>query len=150
MTATPPEVVRSLGSNLFHPVFLVSILFVLINDKVFKRHFPALITGKLSDVGGLFALPVFLASLIEIASRRFVSLKVMAAILFVVTALFVGMKTNKQISNSVAEVWFQLLRPIRAFNSDSSTPVTFVRDASDLIALISVPPVFYFWKTKSP
>ena len=72
----------------------------------------------------------------------------MAAILFIVTALFIGMKTNEPISDFVAEVWFQLLRPIRSITSGSSTPVTFVRDTSDLLALISVPVVYYFWKVK--
>ena len=127
---------------------MVAILVVFINNKVLKQRSPSLITGKLSDFAGIFALPVFLASLIEIAICRFVSLKVMAAILFIVTALFIGMKTNEPISDFVAEVWFQLLRPIRSITSGSSTPVTFVRDTSDLLALISVPVVYYFWKVK--
>gem|GEM_PF-4782141 len=103
-------------------------------------------TGKLSDFAGIFALPVFSASLIEITTRRFVNLKIMTVILFTVTVLFIGTKMNAPTSNFIGDIWFQLLRPIRSITTGSVTPVTFVRDTSDLLALISVPVVFVFWK----
>jgi len=125
---------------------LSAIIVILINDKVLKRNYPSLMTGKLSDFAGIFALPVFSASLIEITTRRFVNLKIMTVILFTVTVLFIGTKMNAPTSNFIGDIWFQLLRPIRSITTGSVTPVTFVRDTSDLLALISVPVVFVFWK----
>ena len=119
---------------------------MLINDKILKRNYPSLMTGKLSDFAGIFALPVFSASLIEITTRSFVNMKIMTGILFIVTVLFIGMKINEPTSNFIGDIWFQLLRPIRSITTGSVTPVTFVRDTSDLLALISAPIAFVFWK----
>ena len=43
--------------------FLLSLALLLINDLVLKAAFPGILTGKVSDVVGLFALPVFACAL---------------------------------------------------------------------------------------
>jgi len=145
---TPPKPFRSLGSNLFHPAFLLALLVLLVNDKVLKQRSPSLITGKLSDFAGLFTFPIFLASLLEIGTRRYTSLRVMTGITCLIAVAFIGMKTNESVSDFIGDVWFQLLRPIRSITSGSTKPVTFIRDTSDLVSLISIPLAFWFWKVK--
>ncbi len=45
---------------LLHPLFLISLILLLLNDFYLKHEFHNALTGKLSDVTGLFALAVFL------------------------------------------------------------------------------------------
>ncbi|AEE53124.1 hypothetical protein [Haliscomenobacter hydrossis] len=48
--------------KLGHPLFLLSITILAINDWVLKTTFHNALTGKLSDFAGLFALPYFLST----------------------------------------------------------------------------------------
>ncbi len=45
---------------LLHPLFLVSLSILLLNDGVLKYNYHNALTGKLSDFSGLIALPLFL------------------------------------------------------------------------------------------
>lgn len=54
---------------LLHPVTLVALATLLVNDHVLKWTWPGWITGKLSDVAGLILAPIVLAAVIR-ASRR--------------------------------------------------------------------------------
>jgi hypothetical protein len=42
------------------PVFIVALIALFINDFYLKNKFPGLLTGKLSDIAGLFIFPVFI------------------------------------------------------------------------------------------
>src|SRR6476659_2500678 len=44
---------------LLHPVFILSISLLLVNDLYLKQEFQNWLTGKLSDFAGLFAFSVF-------------------------------------------------------------------------------------------
>ncbi len=44
--------------------FLLSILILFVNDFYLKSIYPGILTGKLSDVAGLFALPFFISALL--------------------------------------------------------------------------------------
>lgn len=46
------------------PLFLLSLALLIVNDTLGKPLYPGLITGKLSDVAGLFAFVVFFAALV--------------------------------------------------------------------------------------
>lgn len=46
------------------PLFLVSLALLVVNDAVGKAAYPGLVTGKLSDVAGLFAFVVFFSTLV--------------------------------------------------------------------------------------
>lgn len=48
--------------QLFNPLFLVTVLLLLLNDFYFKYRFHNYFTGKLSDVVGLFAFPYFFST----------------------------------------------------------------------------------------
>lgn len=54
------------GGGLLHPVPVVAIVLLLLNDHVWKAAYPgALWTGKLSDFAGLAFFPLFLQALVE-------------------------------------------------------------------------------------
>ena len=57
------------GASLLHPLFLVSLLVLLINDHIAKDLYPGLITGKLSDFSGLVVLPVLAFVAVEVAAK---------------------------------------------------------------------------------
>src|SRR5829696_9577083 len=47
------------ASLFFHPVFIISLLVLLLNDFFWKYEYSNWLTGKLSDVAGLVVLPIF-------------------------------------------------------------------------------------------
>lgn len=47
-------------SVLFRPVFILALVILLLNDHFLKYTFPGFVTGKLSDITGLFVFHVFL------------------------------------------------------------------------------------------
>lgn len=55
-----------------HPVALLGLAVMIVNDWVLKPRFgPSAITGKLSDLGGLLAAPLFLTAAIGLVLRLF-------------------------------------------------------------------------------
>jgi hypothetical protein len=50
-----------------HPLTLVSVILLIANDWILKRHFAGAVTGKLSDIAGLVFAPVVLSSVIGLA-----------------------------------------------------------------------------------
>lgn len=60
------------GGALLHPVPLVAIVVLLVNDHVLKAAYPGFVTGKLSDVAGLVFFPLLLVAIAELfgAPRR--------------------------------------------------------------------------------
>lgn len=59
-----------LRSPLLHPVFLVALAVLAVNDHLLKAAFPGLLTGKLSDVAALIVVPPLLAEAARLADRR--------------------------------------------------------------------------------
>jgi hypothetical protein len=103
---------------LLHPVFLFSLVVLLINDFYLKYTFSNWITGKLSDIAGLIAFSVFLFALLPAERRKIV----------IGVALFFA--------------WWKspLSEPVISFlNTSLSLPVTRVVDYSDYIALCFLP-----------
>lgn len=66
---------------IFHPVFIVSLLILLLNDLYLKQAFSNGLTGKLSDFAGLIVFPIFIASIFP-SSKKWIS--IVAGILFVI------------------------------------------------------------------
>ena len=60
------------GDLLLNPWALVSVAVILINDHVLKGAFGNTMTGKLSDVAGVFLLPLLLLSVLEVLRRSLV------------------------------------------------------------------------------
>jgi hypothetical protein len=64
-TGTAPEGAPIPGAGLAHPVALLAIAVLVLNDHVGKAAFPGLITGKVSDVAGLAFFPLLLQAGVE-------------------------------------------------------------------------------------
>ncbi|HAN77051.1 MAG TPA: hypothetical protein DCQ31_04375 [Bacteroidales bacterium] len=114
--------------KLTHPLFIVSLLILILNDFVLKAYYPNVITGKLSDFAGLFIFPIMILLLFKDAnSKRF------QIIIFTVVAIsFI--------------IWKVL--PIDSFLEKINTLIPFApsrtKDFSDLIALIVLPLSYMF------
>ena len=58
------------GASLLHPVFLVGLALLLVNDHVLKHACPGWVTGKLSDFAAMLVTPLFLQAAVELAIAR--------------------------------------------------------------------------------
>lgn len=107
------------SSLLFHPVFLLSLTAMVVNDVYAKYAFGNWMTGKLSDFAGLIVLPVFIRVLTPYFSVKTVAL--------VSGGFFIWWKS-------------ELSQPLIDFcNSIFNLPVDRVVDYSDLLALVIIP-----------
>jgi hypothetical protein len=113
-----------------HPLFLVSLAILLINDHILKNLYPGFVTGKLSDFAGLFLFPVFLYILFEgffRSKKRLIFMHILMGLVFIVWKL--------------ASVEILLAK----INELTSIPMPGrVKDPSDLIALITLPLSYKF------
>ncbi|MBZ4190124.1 hypothetical protein [Niabella beijingensis] len=107
---------KTAEQKLGHPLFLTAVWLLLLNDWLLKPAWHNALTGKLSDIAGLFALPFFLSALFP-AWRKPLHLAV--------AGLFIWWKSS----------WAQpLIDQLNAWQ----IPVARVVDPTDLPALISV------------
>ena len=53
-----------------HPLSLLSIFLLLVNDHILKMLFPSWITGKLSDLMGLFFFPFIITGFLSVILPR--------------------------------------------------------------------------------
>lgn len=66
--------------KLGNPIFIVALLLLVINDWYLKPTFPSLLTGKLSDFAGLFAIAFFFSAILQ---RRAVVIHITTAFIFI-------------------------------------------------------------------
>ena len=115
---------------LLTPAFLFSLLFLVINDHILKQVFHNWLTGKLSDIAGLFAFALFwLAMLPRTWGRR---------ILVSIGAFFVTWKTE------LSEPLLALLNGLSALSFDR------IVDYTDLWALAILPLASWYARTAAP
>lgn len=77
-------------ATLVNPVFLFSLVILLLNDIFLKYQFPNFLTGKLSDFAGLFAFSFFLFAFFP-KHKKIVSLLIIAFFIFWKSPLSQGM-----------------------------------------------------------
>ena len=70
---------RRATSLLLSPPFLIALSLLAINDALLKSRFPGFVSGKLSDIAGLFAFVVFISALIP---RRRTAIGIVVAFAF--------------------------------------------------------------------
>lgn len=106
---------------LLHPVTVIALVVLVVNDHVLKARYPGLITGKLSDVAGLVLTPPLLAAII---------------------GLFAGFPRAKALALAATGVGFAAVKvfPVVALIASgmwsvASGPSVVRADPSDLIAL---------------
>lgn len=108
---------------LVHPVFLLGLVVLILNDHILKQQYHNAITGKLSDFAGLFIFPLFWAALFPKISK----------VVYVGTALiFIYWKST----------WSQ---PFLDWLLVQHIPVTRVVDYADLVALSVLPLSYRFF-----
>lgn len=106
---------------LLHPLFLCSVLLLLLNDLYLKYAFPSFLTGKLSDITGLLAFTIFFF-------HFFPTRKISIAVL--VAGWFIFWKSP-------------LSDPLIFFlQKQLSLPVSRVKDPSDLFCILIIPFAF--------
>lgn len=116
-------------SLLIHPAFLLSLFGLLINDFYLKQFFANELTGKLSDITGLFSFTVFLFAFFS--ARRNV-------IILFVTLFF---------------IWWKLPLSdflIRFCNEKLSLPIGRVIDYTDYWCLVILPLTYYVKPVQYP
>lgn len=110
---------KSNANLLLHPVFLLALIVLYLNDVYWKQAFPNWFTGKLSDVAGIIVLPVFL--------------RVLFARLSVKTAGFIC---------AVFFIWWKLpaSQPvINLLRNHFHLPINREVDGTDLFVLVLLP-----------
>jgi len=112
-------------SLLLHPAFLLSVFLLLLNDFYLKYSYHNWLTGKLSDVAGLFAFTVFLSAIFYRWKKE--------VIIIAVSLFFIWWKSPL---SSTA---------ILFFNEKLHIPISRVVDYTDYIAL-AILPFIYFLK----
>ncbi len=103
-------------SKLSHPIFILSVLLLIINDWYFKAAFHNELTGKLSDFAGLVAFPFLFSSLFPKFKK---AIHLFSVVLF--------LYWNSQLS-----------QPLIDFSTSFGIPVNRTVDFSDNIALLSI------------
>ena len=139
------------GDLLLHPIAVLAILVVVVNDRVLKLNYPSVISGKLSDFAGLIYFPLFVVSLFEVfrwifwRSRWQLSAWWVTGVAITVGACFVLMKTWDPAGEIYRPLVGMMLWPARAIASvatgDPPPPVrgvTMYKDPTDLFALPSL------------
>ncbi len=123
---------------LSHPLTLLSIGVLLLNDHLLKAASPNVLTGKLSDFAGLFFFPFLLIALLSLPLERFrLQPRHIAALAFGGTAIgFSLIKTTAGANTFAVSGMDRLL----------GLPVQIIQDPTDLIALVLLWPAWLLWK----
>jgi hypothetical protein len=118
-----------------HPVILAALILTALNDHLLKSYFHNFITGKISDVTGLFYFPVFLYALYDLyrapkSNHEFINIKRLTWCVILSDFLFVIFKFTSM------RLWLM-----------SVLPVKIVNDPSDILAItINIATVAYAYK----
>jgi hypothetical protein len=127
------------AGELFHPAALLAIALLGVNDHLLKGRGPAWLTGKLSDVAGVFFFPLLLTAGLDtiawvIARRRadftLRGWKIAAACV----ATAIGFAAPK-LSPAVGDAYARLFALV-------GLHVRFVADRTDLVALVMIVPAW--------
>jgi hypothetical protein len=113
--------------KLGNPIFIFSVLLLVLNDWYLKQTFSNGLTGKLSDFAGLFAFPFFLSAIFP---KKAVQLYVFTFLLFI--------------------VWKSaFIQPVIDFLNSLGIPFHRTIDYTDYLALIILPFSFYIFNKQA-
>lgn len=109
------------SNKILNPIFIISLIVLLLNDFWLKQHFSNAITGKLSDFAGLFVFPFFWSYFFPRFTKE----------IHILTAIFFWWFKS---------AWFS---PFLDWLHSFGIPVYRVIDYTDYIALISIALSYY-------
>lgn len=150
--ATLPNVTprRAPGDLFLHPLPIVAAATVAINDAVLKTTWPGTITGKLSDVAGLFIFPIILVCVTELVRRAvhrpwsisdagIVAACVLTGVTFAVVKSVEWASTTYGTSIGVLRWPLHAVDALIAGNPvPAVVPIEVVRDPTDIVAVTAV------------
>ncbi|MFE4500273.1 hypothetical protein ACFRFQ_10450 [Rhodococcus sp. NPDC056743] len=122
------------GDLLLSPWALVSVATVLINDHVLKDAFGNTLTGKLSDIAGVFLFPLLLLSVLEVLRRSLVGRAAIAWSIAVTGIGFAAVKLVAPVGDAYEWV-IGFLRWAAGGLRGDILPILVFRDPSDLWVL---------------
>ena len=133
------------GGLLLHPLAVLAVVVLVINDHVLKALVPGLLTGKLSDFAGLLFFPLLAVSAVEIAAlgfrrgppdrQRLVLGSIVATALAFVLVKATSLGTAVFAWSLGTAQWLASAGPIRG---DVPQPVTVATDPGDVVALAAL------------
>ncbi|MBL8918970.1 MAG: hypothetical protein JNJ54_08945 [Myxococcaceae bacterium] len=138
------------GTGLLHPVALVAMAVLALNDHWGKAAWPGLLTGKLSDVAGLLFFPLALQALWEVLSargtRRWAPSRTVLVVAAVTTAVGFALVKLSPLAGEVYRSTFGALRwpldagvaVVRGAPVPAPAKVMLTQDATDLVALPAI------------
>ncbi|MGC0362155.1 hypothetical protein ABH922_000139 [Rhodococcus sp. 27YEA15] len=122
------------GDLLLSPWALASVGVLLLNDHVLKGVYGNVLTGKLSDVAGVFVFPFLMLSILEISTRSIVGRAAIVWSIAVTGAGFAAVKLVPVVGDAY-EYAIGVLRYVLAGFSGDLTPILVYRDVTDLWVL---------------
>lgn len=122
------------GDLLLSPWALVSVAVILVNDHVLKGAFGNTMTGKLSDVAGVFLFPLLLLSVLEVLRRKLAGRAAIAWSIAVTGIGFAAVKTVSPIGDAYEWV-IGFFRWTAGGFPGELLPIVVFRDPSDLWVL---------------
>lgn len=131
--------------TLAHPVMVLAIALLIVNDHVLKAAMPGLVTGKLSDVAGMMFFPVLLAAAAEQVGIRRGTVAVLVAAIATGT-VFAAIKLSPTAADlyriGVAAMQWPYHALVAALAGDALPALGRARlvvDPTDLVALLALP-----------
>ncbi|MEP7053976.1 MAG: hypothetical protein ABI912_01840 [Actinomycetota bacterium] len=121
-----------------HPVVVVSIVLLALNDAVWKGAAPPWLTGKLSDFAGLVFFPGLLALVFGLLLPRMSSRYAGLVAWWSTAVVFAAVKTLPVANHAIVSVLGVL-----------GGPMEVVRDPSDVLALAVLPVGWWLWNRAS-
>ena len=130
---------RRPGDLLLSPWAIGAIVLLVVNDHVLKWRFGGVLTGKLSDVAGVFLLPLLTLAIVEVglalAGRPWLSGRGRVIAHVAVTGVgFTAVKTVGPVGDAYEHA-VGALRKAVTFSADPVAPILVYRDATDLVVL---------------
>jgi hypothetical protein len=148
------------GSRLLHPLALLALATLVINDHWLKHAHPSFLTGKLSDVAGLLLLPLFIQALFELGAARLrpsalaASRRVLfgALLLTAIGFAFVELSPwgDRGYRYGLGALQWLALAPVEWIAGRSLRPLRPVSATPDATDLLALPTLLVAWRIGSP
>lgn len=151
----PPENQQRVpGDIVLHPVALIAIAGLILNDQILKRWMGGSVPNKVSDFAGLVFFPLLLLAAGEVALRPLRTGRTMLLVAIVATgAVFTGIKLSPLAAGAYGDLLGWLRWPYvavthlaRGHTAPAARRVHIVSDKGDLVALVAL--VVPWWVAK--